>query len=132
MAQFAFELVSPERRLIAAQVDAVIVPGTEGEFTVLAGHAPFMSTLKPGIISVEADGKTDRVMVYGGFAEVNPDGLTILAEKAINLADVDREALQREIDALTEALKDAVDYEARNDMQAQIDQLTSLAKNLVV
>lgn len=132
MAQFAFELVSPERRLIAAQVDAVIVPGTEGEFTVLAGHAPFMSTLKPGIISVEADGKTDKVMVYGGFAEVNPEGLTILAEKAINLADVDREALQREIDALIETLKDAVDDQVRNDTQAQIDQLTSLAKNLVV
>src|SRR5258708_12013188 len=85
---FQFELVSPEQLLMSEPVDQVVVPGSEGYFTVLKGHAPFMSTLKPGVIEVLRAGQTDRMFVRGGFADVNVGGLTILAEQAIPLAYV--------------------------------------------
>lgn len=96
--KLAFELVSPERLLLSAQADMVTVPGTEGEFGVLAGHAPVLSTLRPGVISVEEGGRvTRRFFVQGGFAEVTPAGLTILSEEAVDLAEIDRTALQQDI-----------------------------------
>lgn len=96
--KLAFELVSPERLLLSAQADMVTVPGSEGEFGVLAGHAPVLSTLRPGVISVEDGGRvTRRFYVQGGFAEVTPAGLTILSEQAVDLADVDRAALAQDI-----------------------------------
>ncbi|MEO9970028.1 MAG: ATP synthase F1 subunit epsilon [Hyphomonadaceae bacterium] len=85
-----FSLVSPAREVFAGEVDHVIAPGTEGDFGVLPKHAPFMSTLKNGVVRVlEGDAVSMRVFVRGGFADVTPDGLTILAEEAVNLADVD-------------------------------------------
>jgi F-type H+-transporting ATPase subunit epsilon len=87
-----FELVSPERRLAKAKVAMVIVPGSEGDFGVLAGHAPMMSTIRPGAIAIhETDGgpATMRFFIDGGFAEVTGTGLTILAEKATPVADID-------------------------------------------
>lgn len=91
MAQkLAFSLVSPEKELFSGEVDHVIAPGTEGEFGVLPAHAPFMTTLKNGVVRVlDGDTVTLRVFVRGGFADVTPDGLTILAEEAVNLATVD-------------------------------------------
>ena len=83
---FSFELVSPERLLSSGQVAMVVVPGAEGDFAVLPGHAPMMSTIRPGIIEVYAtEGSTPsaRYEIDGGFAEVTADGLTILAEKAV-------------------------------------------------
>jgi len=81
---FSFELVSPERLLLSEQVAQVVVPGTEGEFTVLKNHAPFMSTIKPGVVTVTpVSGQPMRFYVRGGFADVNGSGLTILAEQAI-------------------------------------------------
>ena len=83
---FTFELVSPERLLSSGQVAMVVVPGSEGDFGVLPGHAPMMSTIRPGIIEVYAtEGSTPsaRYEIDGGFAEVTADGLTILAEKAV-------------------------------------------------
>ncbi|MFA7441064.1 MAG: ATP synthase F1 subunit epsilon [Sphingomonadaceae bacterium] len=79
-----FELVTPETLLRSGPVHMVVVPGTEGDFGVLAGHAPFMSTIRPGEISVyaTADSQPERIRIEGGFAEVNEKGLTILAEKA--------------------------------------------------
>jgi F-type H+-transporting ATPase subunit epsilon len=77
-----FSLVSPERELFNGQVDQVDAPGSEGDFGVLAGHAPFMTTLKEGPVSVYNDGATRTYEVRGGFADVTPDGLTILAEQA--------------------------------------------------
>jgi len=79
-----FELVSPERRIAKAKVAMVVVPGTEGDFGVLPGHAPMMSTIRPGTIEVyatEGGGPSERYEIEGGFAEVTPQGLTILAEK---------------------------------------------------
>ena len=77
-----FSLVSPERELFAGQVDQVDAPGSEGDFGVLAGHAPFMTALKEGPVRVHNDGQVTTYEVRGGFADVTPEGLTILAEHA--------------------------------------------------
>ena len=77
-----FSLVSPERELFSGEVDQVDAPGSEGDFGVLAGHAPFMTTLKEGRVKVYNDGDTRAYDVQGGFADVTPEGLTILAEQA--------------------------------------------------
>ena len=85
-----FSLVSPAREVFSGAVDHVIAPGTEGDFGVLPHHAPFMSTLKNGVVRVlEGESVSMRVFVRGGFADVTPEGLTIPAEEAVNLADVD-------------------------------------------
>ena len=103
-----FSLVSPAREVFAGEVDHVIAPGTEGDFGVLPAHAPFMSTLKNGVVGVlEGDAVAMRVFVRGGFADVTPEGLTILAEEAVNLADVDtNEVLDRLETARTAAQAD--------------------------
>lgn len=77
-----FSLVSPERELFAGEVDQVDAPGAEGDFGVLAGHAPFMTALKTGVVTVHDGGRQVRYEIDGGFADVTPQGLTILAEKA--------------------------------------------------
>ena len=81
-AKLHFSLVSPERELYAGQVDQVDAPGTEGDFGVLAGHAPFMTALKEGPLKVFNDGKVRTFEIRGGFADVTPEGLTVLAEHA--------------------------------------------------
>ncbi len=85
MAKLRFSLVAPERELYAGQVDQVDAPGTEGDFGVLAGHAPFMTTLKEGVVVVRDGASVRRFTVAGGFADVTFDGLTILAEQAEEL-----------------------------------------------
>src|SRR5689334_6618708 len=92
-----FSLVSPERELFSGDVEQVDAPGTEGEFGVLPKHAPFMTTLKPGVVRIHEGGQVNAVFVRGGFADVTPQGLTILAEEAVNLADVDVAALDTQI-----------------------------------
>ncbi len=96
-----FSLVSPARELFSGEVDHVIAPGTEGEFGVLAHHAPFMTTLRNGVVRV-LDGETVkmRIFVRGGFADVTPAGLTILAEEARNLGDVSASEVDAEIEAV--------------------------------
>lgn len=95
-----FSLVSPSRELFSGEVDHVIAPGTEGEFGVLARHAPFMTTLKNGIVRVlEGDTVKMRIYVRGGFADVTPAGLTILAEEARNLNDVKVGEVDAEIES---------------------------------
>ena len=97
-----FELVSPERRLARAKVAMVVVPGSEGDFGVLPGHAPMMSTIRAGAIAIhETDGgpATMRFFIEGGFAEVTETGLTILAEKATPVADIDVAAVATQLAA---------------------------------
>ncbi len=77
-----FSLVSPERELFSGQVDQVDAPGSEGDFGVLAGHAPFMTALREGVVTVHNNGTLERYAIEGGFADVTPDGLTVLAESA--------------------------------------------------
>ncbi len=103
---FNFELVSPERLLSSGKVAMVVVPGTEGDFGVLPGHAPMMSTIRPGAIAIyEADSNslTRRVFVDGGFAEVSDQGLTILAERAVPVGDIDPAAVATELVAARSA-----------------------------
>ena len=90
---FKIELVSPERVLLSGEATEVVVPGLEGDFTVLAGHAPVISALRPGILDIRDGSSRRRIYVRGGFADVTPAGLTILAEEAIRLSDVDAAAL---------------------------------------
>lgn len=108
-----FTLVSPERELFSGDVDQVIVPGTLGDFGVLPRHAPFMSTIRPGAITV-MDGTTGRrIFIDGGFADVTPAGLTILAEQATELDQLDRDTLKSELAAAEEAVASAQDEPAR-------------------
>ncbi len=100
-----FELVTPERLLLSEQVEMVVVPGSEGLFGVLPRHAPFLSTLKPGVLEVYEGGKVkERIFVAGGFAEVTPERLTVLAERAVLVADIDRAAVETRIKALKDDL----------------------------
>ncbi len=105
-----FELVSPEKLLRSAQVFMVVVPGTEGDFGVMPGHAPLVSTIRPGAIQVFAASMTDvpeRIFIDGGFAEVGPGGLTILAESATPVAELDVEGAARDLAAAREQLRTA-------------------------
>ncbi|HEX9072859.1 MAG TPA: F0F1 ATP synthase subunit epsilon [Pseudolabrys sp.] len=90
MANFHFELVSPEKLLFSGEVVQVDVPGAEGDFGVLAEHAPMVTTLRPGILTVHGAGGEQKIVVLGGFAEVNAGGLTVLAEVAAAAEEIDR------------------------------------------
>ena len=90
MASFHFELVSPEKLLFSGDVEQVDVPGAEGDFGVLAEHAPMVTTLRPGILTVHGAGGKQKIVVFGGFAEVSADGLTVLADVAAAVEDIDR------------------------------------------
>ena len=104
-----FELVSPERLLRSAEVFMVVVPGSEGDFGVLPGHAPLMSTIRPGTIAVYPTGMNDvpeRIFIDGGFAEVSATGLTVLAESATPVAEIDVEATARGLSGGTRGAAD--------------------------
>lgn len=120
---FKFELVSPERLLMSAQVEQVVVPGSEGYFTVLKGHAPYMSTMRPGVVDVTREGQNDRIFVRGGFADMSSDSLTILAEQATPLAEVDPEWLAEEVRNAEEDVADAKDGAARDIAELRLVQL---------
>ena len=123
-----FDLVSPERQLMSAEVEMVTVPGVEGDFGVLVGHAPVITTLRPGVLSVKAQGAGDeqRIFVRGGFAEVTLDGLTVLAEEAMPLAELDAAALDQRVKDAEEDVVDAKDESARQKAQERLDRLKEL------
>jgi F-type H+-transporting ATPase subunit epsilon len=126
-----FELVSPERLLSSGDVQQVVVPGTEGEFTVLVNHAPVLSTLKPGVVTVtDESGNAERIFVRGGFAEVNPAGLTILAEEAVAMSDLSSDDLAQKIKNAQEDVNDAKDPEKKRRTQETLDHLTQLQSAL--
>jgi F-type H+-transporting ATPase subunit epsilon len=97
MATLHFELVSPEKLVFSGEVEQVDVPGAEGDFGVLAGHAPMVTTLRPGVLTVKAAGSEQKIVVLGGFAEVSAKGLTILADTADAVADFDRAVIATQI-----------------------------------
>ena len=98
MAQkIAFDLVSPEKLLLSAEADMVTVPGTEGYMGVMAGHASLVSTLRAGMIDVQVDGKDDRYFIKGGFAEINAAKITVLADEAIPMTELDLAVLDQRI-----------------------------------
>ena len=128
-----FSLVSPARELFSGEVDHVIAPGSDGEFGVLVNHAPFMTTLKNGVVRVEDNGETTmRLFVRGGFADVTPAGLTILAEEAVNMASVSADSVQKDLDETRQALL-AEGKESGNAaaLEEQVAYLESLKAALV-
>ncbi|APF36232.1 F0F1 ATP synthase subunit epsilon [Chelatococcus daeguensis] len=132
MATFTFELVSPERLLFSGEVESVVVPSSEGEMTVMAGHAPVMAVLKPGVVAVsEGKGAVRRLFVRGGFADVGPDGLTILAEVALPMEELDVATLAQHVRDAEEDVADAKTDEARQAAAERLSQLTELRDALV-
>lgn len=127
---FQFDLVSPERLLMSEQVSEVVVPGTDGEFTVFINHAPVMSTLRPGVLKITRDGKEDRIFVRGGFADVNPDGLTILAEEATPMSELKADALTKHIKAAEEAVEAAKDETAKAEEALKLDSLKQVQSEI--
>ena len=108
MAKVAFRLVMPERELLATEADMVVVPGTEGDFGVLPGHAPLISTVRPGVLEVFQGNKADkRFLVVGGFAEVTPERCTVLADEALPFESVTPEQLAERERAAEKALAEA-------------------------
>lgn len=127
MTKLHFDLVSPERLLISADVDQVDVPGSEGDFGVLVGHAPVMTTLRPGVLSIVNAGKApEKFYVRGGFAEVTLQGLTVLAEEAMPLAELDGATLDQRIKNAEEDVTDAKDAAVRDRAQTTLNQLREL------
>lgn len=120
--QIQFELVSPERLLVSEPVEMVVVPGSEGDFGVLPGHAPLVSAVRPGVIAVfEGGNVVQRIFVAGGFAEVTGERCTVLAEQAMPVADIDRAETEAEIRAARDDLTDARDDAERARVEARID-----------
>jgi len=129
MTTFHFDLVSPEKLLFSGDVDQVDVPGSEGDFGVLAGHAPLIALLRPGLMTVYAGGEQTRLVVLGGFAEVGPDGLTVLADVATSLEDCDRVALQAQIAEMETRCKDLEGTELDREI-AKLDHFKVLDQHL--
>ena len=105
-----FELVSPEKLLLSEEVEMVVVPGAEGDFGVLPGHTPVISTVRPGVIHIFEGGNVkSRIFVAGGFAEVTAERCTVLAEEALPLEDIDRSQVEKDLQEATEDISDAGD-----------------------
>ncbi len=120
-----FSLVSPEAELFAGEVDQVDIPGTEGNVGVLPNHSPLMAAIRTGAITVYNEGTETQYFVQGGFADVTPDGLTVLAEKAMPMADVNADSLKADI-AAAEAALDGLEGEAALAMQQNLDGLRAV------
>ena len=104
MATFHFDLVSPEKLAFSGEVDQVDVPGVEGDFGVLAGHAPVVAVIRPGILTVTTGGSQQKIIVLGGLAEMSDKGLTVLADVATSVADLDRARFAESITEMQEKL----------------------------
>jgi len=130
MATFHFELVSPERIGFSGEVDQIDLPGSEGDFGVLAGHAPLISLLRPGVMTVYSDGEQMKIVVLGGFAEVGPGGLTVLADVATSIEEVDHAALQAQIAEMEQKVKDMGQGSALDKAITRLDHFKALNQHL--
>jgi F-type H+-transporting ATPase subunit epsilon len=130
MAAFPFELVSPTRLVFSGEVDQVDVPGAEGDFGVLANHAPLIAALRPGILTIREGNNAKRLYVRDGFAEVNPSGLTVVAEFAASVEELDPGELPKEIAAAEARARDAKEGAARDKAAERVDQLKQLASQV--
>ena len=126
MATFHFDLVSPETLLFSGDVTQVDLPGSEGDFGVLAGHAPIVTTLRPGILVIHGEGGALRVVVNGGFAEVSPAGLNVLADLAVPVDEFDVGALADVIKDTEEDVADATEGRQRDKLSHKLAQLKAL------
>ncbi|PLX41003.1 MAG: F0F1 ATP synthase subunit epsilon [Hyphomicrobiales bacterium] len=128
---FHFELVSPVKLLFSAEAAMVVVPGVEGDFAVMPGHAPVISTVRPGMLDISLPGgEKQRVFVRGGFADVAPDALTVLAEFALPESELDKTVLAQQIKNAQEDVDDAASDEARNRAQEHLDHLIKIESAL--
>jgi F-type H+-transporting ATPase subunit epsilon len=132
MASFPFELVAPDKLVFRGAVEDVLVPGSEGDFLVLTDHAPVMTTLRPGILDIgEATGNHTRLFVRGGFADVSPTGLIVLAETTIPVDELSADRIAGEIQNAEEDLADATE-EQKRAAQEKVDRLRELKDALKI
>lgn len=115
-----FSLVSPERELFAGDVDQVVVPGADGQFGALSRHAPIMSVVNTGIIKIIDGSNTTKMFVGGGIVDVTPKGVTILAEDALDLSNIDRDAIGNDLKNAQEDLRDAKSDEEKQNASKKI------------
>lgn len=127
MASYKFDLVSPERLLISQEVESIVIPGAEGEMTVMANHSPVMATVKPGVVVVKpVSGPEQKFVVFGGFADIQPDVCTLLAEAALPLGDVTKDELDRRIDAAKADLADAAGDDEKTKLEQFLNHLAAI------
>ena len=124
---FKFELVSPERILMSVDADQVVVPGADGDFAVLAGHAPVITTLRPGVLDVTAGTIRKRLFVKSGFAEVDPSRLTVLAQKSYDVDDMTASVIADELKTAESELAAAKDDNARMMADTLVSELKRLS-----
>ena len=133
MAAFHFELVSPERILFSGDVESVVVPGAEGDFTVMKDHAPTMSVLRAGVVDVaDSSGKHQKLFVRGGFADVNTKGFILLAETALPLEQLDAARLDQEIKDAQEDISDSKDEATKRRAEEHLGRLQELKAALKI
>ena len=130
MANFHFELVSPEKLLFSGEVVQVDVPGAEGDFGVLAQHAPMVTTLRPGILTVHGAGGAQKIVVLGGFAEVSAEGLTVLADVAEAVEDIDRAMIATRIGELESRIAKTEAGSELDKLIAQLDHFKEVDRHL--
>lgn len=123
---FHFELVTPERLLLAGEAEQVVVPGVDGDFAVLSGHAPVISTLRPGIVDITMTDTKRRVFVKKGVAEADPERLTVLAQTALDVDELDSRRIADELKAAEVELAEAQDDQSKLLAQTLVDQLKRL------
>jgi F-type H+-transporting ATPase subunit epsilon len=124
---FSFELVSPERLLLSASATEVVLPATEGEMTVMAEHAPFMTTIRPGVVTVkEASGVSQAFVVFGGFADILPTGCTLLAESALPVSEFHKDQLAKRLELANADFANASDDDSRRRLSQLVSDLKSL------
>ena len=129
MATFHFDLVSPEKIAFSGEVDQVDIPGTEGDFGVLAGHAPVIAGVRPGIITVTAGSQREKIIVLGGIAEVSEQGLTVLTLVATSLAELDRRQLADEVSEMEAKLEEKEGSEFDHALE-RLDAFKSIQQEL--
>ena len=126
MATFHFDLVSPEKIAFSGEVEQVDIPGREGDFGVLAGHAPLVASLRPGILNITVGGKHQKIIVLGGLAEVSDKGLTVLADTATSMEELDREAFAQQIAEMEENLKEEEPGNALDHAISRLDHFKTI------
>jgi F-type H+-transporting ATPase subunit epsilon len=129
MATFHFDLVSPEKLAFSGEVDQVDVPGVEGDFGVLAGHAPVVAAIRPGILTVKSGGTNQKIIVLGGLAEMSDNGLTVLADVATSIQDLDRQAFANQISEMEAKLAEKEGSELGRAIE-RLDHFKSLEHQL--
>jgi F-type H+-transporting ATPase subunit epsilon len=125
MATFHFDLVSPEKLTFSGEVDQVDIPGTEGDFGVLAGHAPIVAAVRPGILTIITGGTKQKIIVLGGLAEMSESGLTVLADVATAIEELDKAKFAATVNEMQEKLSEKEGDELDNALE-RLDHFKSI------